>query len=719
MVQIPRFFCILTVADRESRLCFYLMRVSLLSFLLAVSPFVSAVSLWCQDNEPKDLYVFPQKNKPESVDNYLFNMYYNSGKKAYNLRGLQMASGSAPVTRMRVNPSGTSFAILEKGKDGKSALDVYSLWKSGRKIHSFKDITDISEIAYTPDARFLALATPGNVKFVDARTFAGVKEIPLANDIPVSLISFSPDAATMAAAGGRQVDIYNVEAGNLRKSIEFDDDITDVAFSNANDLLAVLTGDGVLHFYDTSGYLTMGSIDGLGNSASLSFNPDDKYVSVVTGDNRIAVVNRLDDSDRDFVEDETGGMGYARFVKDKKGNVYLAYTTGENITYKLMSALAPNYTKLLADELNDRMNDWLKMMPGETLEEYNLRVTDENRMAQMKLFEQEIATRMADNLVAMSEVSLGNYSPESNTLAINFDNMPPVYLTVPENELLSFTSGADLEFRNAKYGLTPNDKFELIYAEVFNKNTGKTYTFDNLERQSLSFLMANENFVPLELMQQSSLEEIKLQDIKDNIISLAKQQEKVSDHTHFNVNSRVVPDTDNTGKKITNYQIDFSYEVDPGFSAQEDFAPGKYTVDESPAAKSMLEIIKTALESDFAQYVKPGKKLLVKITGMADAIPIKRTIPYSGIYGDFYEEPVYENGDLTAISVSKASGIKENDQLAFLRASGVKDFINKDVKGLDDMNVDYQTFIDITDGTGGEFRRIKVELTFVDAFDNN
>lgn len=694
------------------------MRIPLLSFLLAASPFVLAMPLWSQDTQPKDIYVYPQKNKPESVDNYLFNMYYNSGKKAYNLRGLQMASGSAPITRMRVNPSGTSYAILEKGKDGKSALDIFSLWRSNQKIHSFKDITDISEIAYTPDARFLVYATPGKVTFTDARTFATNKEIPLENDQPVSLIAFSQDGATMAAAYGNQLDIYNVETRDHRKNLEFDAEITDVAYSNANDLLAVLTGDGTLHFYDTAGYLTMGNIDGLGNSSSLSFNPDDKYVSVVTGDSRIAVVNRMDDSERDFVEDEIGGMGFARFVKDNKGNVYLAYNTGKNFTYKLMSALAPNYTKLLADELSEKMNDWLKMMPGETLEEYNLRVNDESRMAQMKLFEQEIATRMADNLVAMSDVTLGNYSPESNTLAINFDNMPPVYLTVPENELLSFTSGADLEFRNAKYGLTPNDKFELIYAEVFNKNTGKTYTFDNLERQSLAFLMANEKFVPLELMQQSGLEEIKLQDIKDNIISLAKQQEKVSDHTHFNVNSRIVTDTDNKGEKIMNYQIDFSYEVDPGYSAQEDFAPGKYTVEESPAAKSMLEIIKTAFESDFAQYVKPGKKLLVKITGMADAMPIKGKIAYNGIYGDFYEEPVYENGNLTAITVNKANGIRENDQLAFLRASGVKDFLGKNVKGLDDMNVDYQTYIDIMDEEGGAYRRIKVELTFVDAFEN-
>lgn len=670
-----------------------------------------------QQAQPKDQYVYPQKNTPQGVDNYLFNLYYNSGKKAFNLRGINIASGGSPVRRMKVNPSGTSFALLEKDDKGKSALSVYNLWKAGTKIYTFKDLKDVSDIAYTPDARFLAVARPDTIHFVDARLFDTRFAVPVPGIQESSMIVFSPDAKSMAVVSGTDVNVYDVETRSLRKNLPLDTEITDVDFSNGNDALGVLTGDGVLHIYDTARYFPMGNIDGLGNSTSLSFNPDDKYVSVVTGDNRIALVNRMDQTDRDFVEDETGGIADARFVKDNKGNVYLAYTTKGNITYKLMSALSPNFTKLLADELNEKMNEWMKMMPGETLEDYNARVNEESRLAQMKLFEQEIATRMADNLVGMSEVTLGNYSPESNTLAINFDNMPPVYLTVPENELGDFISGADLEFRNAKYGLTPNDKFELIYADVYNKKTGKTYVFDNLERQSLAYLMANENFVPLELIQQSNLEEGLLQDIKNNIITLAKQQEKVSDHTHFNVKSNIVTDTDNAGNKMMNYQIEFSYEVDPGFSAKEDFAPGKYAVDDSPAAKSMLEIIKTALETDFAQYVKPGKKLRVRITGMADALPINGKIAYNGIYGDFKEEPVYKNGDLIAISVDKATGITDNDQLAFLRATGVKEFIGKDVNNLDKMNLDYRTDIELTEGKGGEFRRIKVELTFVDAFD--
>lgn len=690
----------------------YLPCVLLFGALFYDSPFVFAQ----QPSQPKDQYVYKQKNRPEAIDNYLFNLYYNSGKKAFNLRGLPIASGGSPVKRLKVNPSGTSLALLEIDKNGKSTLSIYNLWKADSKIHQFENLSDLSEVAYTPDAKNIVVASPGKVTFYDARGFDYRFDIPVNGEIKIEEIVFSPDGKIMAVAGGTDVDIYDVESKSHRKTISLDEEVRDMDFSNANDAFAVLTKDGTLHQYDTARFFTMGSIDGLGLAAALSFNPDDKYISVVTGDNRIAVINRMDNTDRDFIEDEFGGISDARFVKDNKGNVYLAYNTTGNITYKLMSALAPNFTKLLSDELNDRMNEWMKMMPGETLEDYNNRVTEESRLAQMKLFEQEIATRMAENLVSMSQVTLGNYSPESNTLAINFDNMPPVYLTVPENELTDFIDGADLEFRNAKYGLTPNDKFELIYADVYNKKTGKTYVFDNLERQSLAYLMANENFVPLELIQQSNLEEGLLQDIKDNIISIAKQQEKVSDHTHFNVKSNIVTDKDGNGEKIMNYQITFSYEVDPGFSAVEDFAPGKYKVDDSPAAKSMLDIVKTALETDFAQYVKSGKKLLVSITGMADALPINGRINYDGVYGDFKDEPVYKNNDLTALTVEKATGITDNDQLAFLRATGVKEFIGKEVKNIDKMNVDYRNNIEVTQGKGGEFRRIKVELTFVDAF---
>ena len=356
------------------------------------------------------------------------------------------------------------------------------------------------------------------------------------------------------------------------------------------------------------------------------------------------------------------------------------------------------------------------MLPGETLEEYNLRVNDETRAEQMKLFEQEIATRMADNLVEKSEVTLGNYNPTDNVLALEFNTMPTIYLDVPTEEVSDFMNPGDLEFRNAKYGQTKNDKFELIYADVYNKASGKTYKYDNLDRESFDYMKSDDNFIPLNLVQQSNMDEIKLQEIKESIMNMAKQQKTISDHTKISVDAGIASETDANGKKIMNYNINFSYEVEQGFSTQEDFGPGKYATDQSGAAMSMLAIMKTAFEKDFAQYVQAGKKLRVKITGMADASPINGKIAYNGVYGEYTNEPVYKDNDLSNITVTKESGITQNDQLAFLRAVGVKEYLLQNIPAFSKMNSDYNYYIEVTKEKGSEYRRISVAFTFVDAF---
>lgn len=660
-----------------------------------------------------DQYVYKQKVAPQGIDNYLFSTYYYNGKKTYNLRSFPLSSASAPILSLKINPSGTSFAVLvQKGKS--SQVAVYDLWKANTLLHEFKEVETPTAFCYTPDARYILISTPKKLLIFNTRLYElqDRMEMPFA----ANQLRVSENGYYLAAAGENHLTVWNLEQKSIRKEFELDTAVNDIAFSDDNSTFAVLTADGLLTTYDTRNFLILQSFDAVGNAKNCSFHPEGKYLSVVTGDTRITILNLMDDQDRNYVDNAQGGITDVRFVRDGKKQIFLAYNTAATMTYKLMSELAPNYTKLLADELNNRMNDWMKMMPGETLEEYKLRVNDETRAKQIRLFEQEIATRMADNLVQMSEVTLGNYNPESNMLAVNFNTMPTIYLNVPATEVNDFMDTGNLEFRNAKYGLTKQDKFELIYADVYNKVSGKTYVFDNLDRQSLDYLRSDENFVPLDLVQQSNMEELKLQEIKERIVSLAKQQNTISNHTQISVNARIVSDQDAEGKKIMNYKINFAYEVEKGFSAQEDFAPGKYKIGESGAARSMLAIVKTAFENDFAQYVKPGKKLRVRITGMADALPINGKIVYDGCYGDFVNEPVYKNNDLSNITVTQEEGVTQNEQLAFLRATGVKEYINENIPAFGKMNIDYRQNIEVTAGKGGEFRRITVEFTFVDAF---
>jgi hypothetical protein len=663
--------------------------------------------------EVSDEYVYSQKVTPEGIDNYLFVMYYYHEKETYNLRNIQASADPGPIVSLKINPSGTSFLTLsQKKKEMQVAL--YDLWEANSNLHVFKEGKIATAIGYTPDARRILIATPTELLFFDARLYKPLDrmEMPFA----ASQLVVSGNGYYLAAASENRLTVWNLEQKSIRKEFEFDTKVNDMIFSADNSTFAILTEDGLLATYDTSNFLIQQSFDGMGEAISCSFHPDGKYISVATGDSRIVILNLLDDQDRTYVDNTQGGITDIRFVRDGKRQIYLVYNTAGSITYKLMSTLAPNYTRLLADELNERMNDWMKMMPGETLDEYNLRVNDETRIKQMQLFEQEISTRMADNLIEMSEVALGNYALESNMLAVNFSTIPTIYLNVPVDEVGDFTNPNDLEFRNVKYGLTRQDKFELIYADIYNKVSGKTYVFDNLNRQPLDFLRSDENFMSLELIQRSNMEEMRLQEIKEEVVDLAKQQQIISEHTQIRVNADIVSEQDANGKQIRNYQIDFAYEVEDGFSAQEDFAPGKYKNEDSGAAQSMLTIIKTALEGDFAQYVQSGKKVRVSITGMADALPINGRIAYDGSYGEFINEPVYKNDDLGTVTVTRREGITQNEQLAFLRATGVKEYITKNIPALSQMDIDYRNNIEVTTGEGGEYRRITVEFTFVDAF---
>ena len=68
----------------------------------------------------------------------------------------------------------------------------------------------------------------------------------------------------------------------------------------------------------------------------------------------------------------------------------------------------------------------------------------------------------------------GNYNPETNMMALDFEDMPPIYIDVPKEDLRYFMNADDIEIRNPIYGVGKNDKFELLYADIYNKQTGKS-----------------------------------------------------------------------------------------------------------------------------------------------------------------------------------------------------------------------------------------------------
>ena len=257
-----------------------------------------------------------------------------------------------------------------------------------------------------------------------------------------------------------------------------------------------------------------------------------------------------------------------------------------------------------------------------------------------------------------------------------------------------------------------------MYTEVLHTKTGKRYIYDNLDRKSVADMnIETDDFVPLDVVQQSFIQGKKLETIKDKVMAQAKRDNLITDHTHISVSAEVVNDKDATGRTVQNYKIGYNYDVEQEYIARDDFKPGKYKAEESNAAMSMLEIIKQAFDTEYKPYIKAGKQVRIKVTGSADAAPIRGKIAYDGSYGNHSGATVYKNGRKEQVSVSKESGITENEQLAFVRALGVRNFVEKQLPALSKMKSDYQYHIEVSDKEGGEYRRIGVEFLFVDAFD--
>ncbi len=659
--------------------------------------------------------IYRQTATPVMLAHFENNTIFANGKNVQNLRGGQLLSSGKAVKALAVNPAGGSFAVVKDQK--KAAVEVYDFWGENRKLGTVKMKDMPTALCYTADGTRLVVADEkSQLNFFRLNDYR-LNDALILPFVATRIVS-SDNGAFLAVTDGSQVSVIEADTKNVASSFSATAGVTDIDFSADSKEMAVLTNDGMMTIYETRTFSQKQQVSSLGESRACDYHPAGKYVSVVTGEQRIAMVNLVNDAERYYVDTEGTGVTDAFFTKDARGGIYLVYNTDDAIHYKQTNELPPYLTKLLEDEVQNRMAEWEKRMPEETDEQYMMRVNDETRAAQMRLFEEEVATRMALDFgtTPAQHMTLGNYNPETNMMALDFDNMPTVYIDVPRQELQYFMNPDDIELRNPIYGVGKNDKFELLYADVYNKNTGKTYTFNNRERKSLDYLAEDNRFLPLDVAQQGARDEMKLDEMKNEMVTTAMVDKKLTDHTKISVSTKTIRETGADGKLHVNYKVSFDYAVDAAFSARDDFAPGRYHSKESAAAQTMLKIINEAMQKDFARYVKAGKKLKIVIKGSADASPIKKTLPYRGEYGNFNEAPIISDGQQKTVTVTKASGISTNEQLAFLRAMGMKDAMQKGVKALEKMTVEHETHVEQAEGVGGKYRRINVDYIFEDAF---
>ena len=189
--------------------------------------------------------------------------------------------------------------------------------------------------------------------------------------------------------------------------------------------------------------------------------------------------------------------------------------------------------------------------------------------------------------------------------------------------------------------------------------------------------------------------------------NLAEGQ-RVSDNVKIEVQTDVQDD---------NLIISVAYETLVVADAADDYALGKYTIQNSNACMLMCNFLKDKLESDLSAYLTEGAKVDVKITGATDGTPIRSKIAYNGEYGDFTDKPITLNGSPYNMTVTRQTGITTNGQLAFMRTQGVEDFLKTQVEPLKHTENAFQSFAVENTERGGGYRRVSVEMTIRGVFD--
>ena len=162
--------------------------------------------------------------------------------------------------------------------------------------------------------------------------------------------------------------------------------------------------------------------------------------------------------------------------------------------------------------------------------------------------------------------------------------------------------------------------------------------------------------------------------------------------------------------------VSVAYETLVVADAADDYALGKYAIENSNACMLMCNFLKDKLENDLADYLKEGAKVDVRITGATDGTPIRAKIPYKGEYGDFTGKDIILNGNSYKMTVTQKTGITTNGQLAFLRTQGVEDFLKNQVEPLKHTENSFQSIAVENKEKGGGYRRVSVEMTIHDAF---
>lgn len=220
-----------------------------------------------------------------------------------------------PVTALAFSPDNAHVAS--------AGYHEANLWNTadgalGRRVRPIAE--RIYDIAYSPDGRWLAIASGDPGQFGRASLFFAepdgggkpVRELAESNDC-IFAVAFSPDSRTVACAGAdRAIRVFRVETGELLCTIEDHADwIFDLAFSPDGKLLASASRDKTSKVFDVEKKESLVTFPGHAETVyGVVWLPDGKTIVTAGADNQLRWWKPEEDAKQTR---NTGGFGGAVF----------------------------------------------------------------------------------------------------------------------------------------------------------------------------------------------------------------------------------------------------------------------------------------------------------------------------------------------------------------------------------------------------------------------
>jgi WD40 repeat protein len=195
------------------------------------------------------------------------------------------------ITSLAISPDAKTVAT----GDWDNSVRICSLsGPKARTWHAWSGHTgNVSAVAFSPDGKLLAAAAGREIRLWNVE--AGKQAFVTSTATPVSMLAFAPDGKTLALAAGSDVQLWEVKGAQVkpgslaRLARNHNAPVTGLAFSLDGSRLASVGLDGSLFVHRTSNGQSIAHLHLPGPLRELAFATDGRHLATANGNDTIFI----------------------------------------------------------------------------------------------------------------------------------------------------------------------------------------------------------------------------------------------------------------------------------------------------------------------------------------------------------------------------------------------------------------------------------------------